>query len=165
MKCWDLRVAAAHRAAAQGGTPGTMRMQLQLRMRCYRQLLLVLLLGALLELLSPAAAAAGGHTEGLGGRETLPRRSLGCPSSCKQCCVKHAPKCCDPTPAPPPPPPIPAGFVSWETATRAPEGCPFELSKAVTDVTYFAAGPENSSIASCTGRHPEPTPCTGADTW
>ncbi len=44
-------------------------------------------------------------------------------------------------------------------------GMPFDLSSAITDISYAAAGPSNTSVSSCTGGYPPKSQCIGADTW
>eukprot|EP01043_Picozoa_sp_COSAG02_P083344 COSAG02_NODE_21383_length_790_cov_1.192475_1_plen_214_part_10 len=92
---------------------------------------------------------------------------LSLPASCtppQKPCVNHRNRCCGPAPAPAPPTPL-TGWVSWAMAERSVAGMPFELSLAITDITYAAAGPSNTSVPSCTGPYPPKSQCIGADTW
>jgi hypothetical protein len=92
----------------------------------------------------------------------------------KKPCANHHSRCCGPPgPAPPPTPPAKTGrriqrwirWISWATAERSVAGMPFELSPSITDITYPAAGPANTSVPSCTGSYPPKSQCIGADTW
>ena len=80
-------------------------------------------------------------------------------------CTHHPTRCCGPAAPPAPPPPPLAGWTSWKTAQRSVAGMPFPLSPSLTDITYAAAGPANTSVPSCAGSYPPKSQCIGADTW